>query len=230
MSLKKMITLSMAGVLSIATCSIYAGSPETDSPACPPALLFAPYIYLGASVGWAYSDWRDFILGSGGPSDVNIDTNGFTYGGKLGYQATDHVGIEGGVFKLPDSDESAGSGADEINGKITSWFVYVAGTIRIAVFDPNLHIMGKLGGAYRSLDHTGSFNEGVGQGSYGTVMFGAGLDYDLQAYNLPLSVGVDYLFVPATSARFLDFNFRTDKDTAPAAQLAVADITYHFGI
>ena len=227
MSLTKIIT---ASVLSLAACSVYAGGPENEFPGGPPALHFGPFIYLGASVGWAYSDWRDFILGSGAPGNVHIDTNGFTYGGKLGYQATDHVGIEGGGFQLPDSDESAGSGADEIHGKITSWFVYVAGTMRIAVFDPNLHIMGKLGGAYRSIDHTGLLNEGVGQGSYGTVMFGAGLNYDLQAYNLPLSVGVDYIFVPATSARFLDFDFNTDKNTAPAAQLAVADITYHFGI
>ncbi len=62
MSLTKIIT---ASVLSLAACSVYAGGPENRSPGGPPALHFGPFIYLGASVGWAYSDWKDFILGSG---------------------------------------------------------------------------------------------------------------------------------------------------------------------
>ena len=35
------------------------------------------------------------------------DTNGFTYGGKVGYQFLDHFGVEAGIFNLPDSDQQS---------------------------------------------------------------------------------------------------------------------------
>lgn len=235
---KMVVVVSAASALSLATVSIYAGGPETITTTLQPVILFMPYVYLGIGLGGAASDWQDFIFGNGSDDEddninVNADGGGFVFGGKLGYQATDHFGIEMGGYDLPDSNIKINFGPQfhSITGEIDSWFVYVAGTIRAAMFNPNFHVMGKVGGAYRNLNHTGDFFQfsGEGNGGYGTVMFGAGVDYDLQAYNWPLLVGVEYMLVPGTADSFASNN-GIDKNAAPNAHVAVATLTYRFTI
>ncbi len=234
---RKMIKNTVAGVLSLASFSIYAGGPETVTTNFQPVPLFTPYVYLGIGLGGAASDWQDFIFGNGSDEDDNssthVDNGGFTFGGKIGYQATDHFGIEAGGYDLPDSNLKITFGPQlpSVTGEIESWFVYVAGTLRAAMFTSDFHVMGKVGGAYRNLDHIGNFFEfsGLGNGGYGTVLFGAGVDYDLQAFNWPLLVGAEYILVPGTADSFVG-NSGIDKDAAPNAHVAVVTVTYRFTI
>ncbi len=219
MSLTKIVILSAASVLSLATFSAFAGGTETVLPASQLVPQFTPNTYIGLGLGGAYSNWDGFLF-HGYHAIGNADDAGFAFGGKLGYQGSEHFGIEGGIVSLPEAD---GSGQG-LHGEVDSWFTYVAATIRASVVDPNLHVTGKVGAAYRNLDHSGSAFTGVGDGSYGTVMFGAGLDYDLHAHNLPISVGAEYTMIPGndTSADF--------KNSAPAAHVFLATVNYHFGL
>lgn len=218
MSLRKIVTLSAASVLSLATFSAFAGGTETVVSNYAPVPQFTPNVYVGLGLGGVYSNWDNFLFGSDHSSVVSAENGGFTWGGKIGYQASQHFGIEGGIFDLPNSHVSVTNLA---SGKVDSWFGYVAGTIRASVVDPNLHVTGKVGAAYRNLDHSGTFFSGVGDGSYGTVMFGTGLDYDL--HTLPLSVGVEYMLIPSNDTG--DF-----KDDAPAANVFLATLNYHFAM
>ncbi len=236
MNVKKGLIFSVAGVAMLTGLAAYAGGPEVINtavaPTCPCAYGFTPFLYIGGSAGWAYSDWNSFIL-SGFPQ--NADTNGFTYGGKVGYQFLDHFGVEAGIFNLPDSDQTilANDFTNEnLSGKVSSWFAYGAATIR-AEFpgDPFFHIMGKVGGAYRAVNHSGQLYDffNTGDGSYGTVIFGAGLDYDLAMYRLPLSVGVDYWYVPGSNDSFFTATQAViNENAAPAAQVVVGTISIHF--
>ncbi len=219
MSLTKIVTLSAASVLSLATFSAFAGGTETVVPAYASVPSFTPHAYVGIGLGGAYSNWNSFD--NGNDYGVKADNGGFAYGGKLGYQASEHFGIEGGIVSLPDSDVSATGYKPK--GEIDSWFAYVAGTLRASIIDPNLHVTGKVGGAYRNLDHEGSLFTGVGSGSYSTVMFGTGLDYSLRTRNLPLSVGAEYMMIPSN-------NSGDAKNQAPSAHVFLATLNYHFAL
>lgn len=214
---------------------VYAGGQDISAAApcsvCTPT--FKPFAYIGASVGWAYSDWNSFIL-SGDP--LSADTNGFAYGGKIGYQFFDHFGLEAGGFALPTSNQTVATltpGAS-LSGSVNSWFVYGAATIRAALpFNPNLHIVGKVGEAYRSLGHDGSLYNNVDNGFYTTLIFGGSLEYDLASQNLPLTLGLDYLYLPGSKDSFLTTdNSATpiNKQAAPAAQTFALTLSYKFSL
>lgn len=238
MSLKKVLTFSSASVALLSCAVVYAGGPEVIAPpACPVcAPYFAPFIYIGGDLGWAYSDWASFIV-SGLPSSAG--TNGFTYGGKVGYQFLDHFGIEAGIYGLPNSDQTVTfddplDQSETLTGTVNSWFAYGAGTLRVEVpVIPFLYAIGKFGGGYRQLNRSGSlysndvFN--VGNGGYSTVIFGGSLEYDLGAYNLPLAIGIDYLYVPASTGSFFTTT-NINADAAPAAQVVVGSLSVRFAV
>lgn len=226
MSLKKILLFSAASIVGLSGVAAYAGGPDTMAPACPVCVSpFVPFAYLGLSPGWAYSDWNHFII-SGLPSSA--DTNGFTYGGKLGFQFSDHFGIEGGGFVLPNSNQTVSG----VSGTVKSWFAYGAATIRAAFpGSPFFHIMGKVGGVYRALDHNGDLYTNVGNGNYATVIFGGGLEYDLAAVNLPIALGVDYLFVPGTNYSWLQNSSPfINANAAPAAQVVVGTLSLRLAV
>jgi hypothetical protein len=237
MNIKKILTYSVVSA-SLLTGAAYAGGPDVIAPVCPVCVSsFVPFAYLGVSAGWAFSDWNNFILSGSG---ADADTNGFAFGGKLGFQFSDHFGIEGGAFMLPDSDQSVHV-VDEfgvphnLSGEVDSWFAYGAATIRASLpINPFFHFMGKVGGVYRALNRSGNLYEDVGNGSYATVIFGAGFDYDLGMYNLPLAVGVDYLYVPGSNDSFFAINNKNipivNQDAAPAAQVVVATLSLRFAV
>lgn len=234
MSLKKGLILSVASIAAMGSVAAYAGGPDmTAAPACPVCVsVFTPFLYIGASAGWAYSDWNSFIA-SGLPEDA--DTNGFTYGGKIGYQFLDHFGIEGGGFVLPGSDQTVGLvGFQQKTGTVDSWFAYGAATIR-AEFPgaPFFHIMGKVGGAYRAINHSGDlynfFN--TGDGDYATVLLGANLEYDLGMYNLPVALGVDYWYLPGSNDSYFANNSSViSVNAAPAAQIVVGTVSLRLAV
>lgn len=237
MSLKKVLTI---GVACLGFSSAYAGGPDV-APACPVCpVTFVPYLYLGLSAGWAYSNWQDFVA-TGAP--VDADTNGFTAGGKIGYQFSDFFGIEGGGFYLPQSDQSVTfypqyANAFTLHGQIDSWFAYGAATIRAPLFDPFFHVSGKVGGAYRQLDHSGSLynnvNDNDDDNNYATVIFGATLEYDLAPYHVPLTVGADYYYIPGSNSTFFKFNNNTNvtvnDGAAPPVQVVVGTLVFKFAV
>lgn len=237
MNIKKVALLSAASVAMLGGASAYAGGPDVIAapPACPVCVpAFTPFIYIGGSLGWAYSDWNSFI-DSGAPSSA--DTNGFTFGGKAGYQILDNFGIEAGIFDLPNSDQTLSNGllpSTSLTGTVKSWFAYGAATMRAAIpGDPFLHIIGKVGGTYRELNRSGSLydNFNVGNGSYGTVIFGGSVEYDLGAFNLPVAVGVDYLYVPGSNDSFFTTGGSViNKNAAPAAQVVVGSVSFRFAV
>ncbi len=245
MSLKKILTYSVVSA-SLLTGVACAGGPDVIAqPACPVCITgFVPFAYLGVSAGWAYSNWNSFIL-SGAGSDT--DTNGFSAGGKIGYQFLDNFGIEGGGFILPDSDQNVFFAANPpfpgftISGEVDSWFAYGAATIRsnVPFVDPFFYVMGKVGGVYRALNHSGELYENVGNGNYATVIFGATLEYDLAGYHLPIALGVDYYYIPGSEDSFFktsnlnndnDMDDIINKNAAPAAQVVVGTISLHFAV
>jgi Outer membrane protein beta-barrel domain len=239
MRLKKILIVSAASVAVMGNIPVYAGGTEVVSPACPAYISpFVPFLYIGASAGWAYSDWNSFII-SGFPESA--DTNGFAYGGKIGYQFLDNFGVEGGAYVLPNSkqtleevdiDDNDQFIDTDVSGTVKSWVAYGAATIRAALpFNPFLHVMGKVGGVYRAVNHSGTLYENVRSGSYGTVVFGANLEYDLASVNLPLTLGVDYLYVPGSNDSWLTVKDPgINKNAAPAAQIVVGTLAIHFAV
>ena len=235
MNIKKILIASSVSGILLASASALAGGPDlAAAPACPVCVpAFTPFLYLGGSAGWAYSDWNSFIA-SGATS--NADTNGFAWGGKVGFQALDLFGLEAGIYDLPNSDQTltANVGPQQqpvsVSGTVKSWFAYGAATMRAQIPTiPFLYVMGKVGGAYREVDHSGSLYDNVGDGSYSTVMFGASLEYDLGGYNLPLAVGVDYLYVPSSADSFFT-STGLNADSAPAAQVVVASLSARLAV
>ena len=227
MNLKKILLFGVANIAILGSGMAYAGGPEVIAPACPACVsTFVPFAYLGVSAGWAYSDWFDFIVSS---DEKTADTNGFAYGGKIGYQFSDLFGVEGGGFGLPRSNQSV----NDVSGKVNSWIAYGAGTIR-APFPghPWLHIMGKVGGVYRAVNHDGELYESIhSDDNYGTVLFGGTVEYDLVPYHWPLAVAVDYYYVPGSNDAWLSSNpIGLNEAAAPAAQIVVGTLTFKFAV
>jgi hypothetical protein len=71
---------------------------------------------------------------------------------------------------------------------------------------------------------------GVGDGSYATVLFGASLEYDLATHNLPLAVGVDYFYVPGSQNSFLTNVGGINSSAAPAAQVVAASLSLYLAV
>ena len=62
MNLKKILICSGASAALLSSPIAFAGGPEPLSPACPVGVVpFMPFAYIGVSVGWAYSNWQNFI-------------------------------------------------------------------------------------------------------------------------------------------------------------------------
>lgn len=235
MNIKKiLIVSSMSGVL-LASASAFAGGPEVIAAPCPVCVpAFVPFLYIGGSLGWAYSDWSSFIA-SGFPTSA--DTNGFAYGGKAGYQVLEHFGIEAGIYGLPNSNQTVtftnlGPQPVSLTGTVKSWFAYGAGTVRAQVPDvPFLYVIAKVGGGYRSLNHSGALYDdfNVSGGGYSTVLFGGSLEYDFGAYNVPLAAGLDYLYVPSSTDSFFSTS-GINGHAAPAAQVVAASLSVRFAV
>lgn len=243
MRFSKIKVISSASLLTLmASINVWGGGPDVVAPVCATCVpAFYPYTYLGIAAGWAFSDWNSFIFD--GSSNVfgltpfvgDVDTNGFVYGGKLGFQATNNFGVEIGGYILPNSDQAIFSHITDswVNGTVKSWFAYAAGTLRATVpYEPNAHIFTKVGGVYRAVNHSGELYDGVGGGYYWTVLFGAGFDVDLVACNLPFTVGLEYILVPGSLDSWYNPGTSTgiDKNAAPAAHVAVASVSMRFSI
>lgn len=183
---------------------------------------FDPYVYIGGQAGWANSNWSDF-------SNLSADNSGTTYGAKLGYQATRRFGVEIGGFLLPNSD--LGISGLEPTGTVKSWVAYAAGTFRLPLaYDGNLFLRGKVGGAYRNLEHEGELFAGVGDGSYITAILGASLNYMFRSdTTLPIIVGIEYSNIFGSQDGWSQ-NGHINENGAPAAQIVTGTLSVAFKV
>ncbi|GEM_PF-6168754 len=180
---------------------------------------FGPFVYVTGQVGWAHSDWSGF-------TGIDADDTGTAFGGKLGYQATHRFGAEIGGFALPDSDQNIYS----ISGTVKSWVAYGAFTFRMPLFkNERLYLRGKVGPAYRSLEHDGQLYQGVGNGHYWTGILGASLNYAFNTYTYPIVLGVEYSNIFGSRDSWAE-SYYLNNDAAPAAQIVAATLSVAFRV
>ena len=199
------------GSLVLFSIFFYSHSYASTAPATP--FVFTPYLYIGGQLGWAHSNWSDFI-------NTDAENSGVVYGGKLGYQITRRFGAEAGGFVLPKSDQTP-------NGTVKSWVGYGAATFRFPLLkDESLFLRGKVGAAYRELDHDGELYQGVGEGHYWTAILGASLNY---AFNFthPLILGVEYSNIFGSRDSWSS-DGHINADAAPSVQIVTGTLSVAF--
>lgn len=213
MSVKKLLVMGAASVAAVGASAAMAGGP--DHMAMPVAPAFQPSVYLEGHLGYAQSNWADELANGVMGAAVNNANGsvfsptdkgkgGFAGGVDLGYNATQHLAVEGGWMYLP---EVKGTHNTAVNRTITglangatanvkSWMAYAAAKFSVPVME-NLNLFGKVGVAYRSLKYSVSqtvagLANSTGKGHYWTPVFAAGLQYMMQNW----IVGAQYLYLP----------------------------------
>lgn len=209
------LVLSLVGIL-----PAYANSEM------PLANAFGSYLYVGGEVGAAHSDWSGF-------GDLFFaDNYGVVYGGKMGYQATSRFGAEIGGFILPTSDQSQWvindfSGKD---GSVKSWVGYGAATFRFPLSkNDRFYLRGKVGPAYRSLQHSGALyaDTGISNGHYWTAVLGASMNYAFGSVDKPWIIGIEYSNIFGSSDAWSS-NGSINANAAPAVQIVALTFSKAF--
>lgn len=221
---RKMV-LALSLLTSLATTSIYADLATTASD------LFGPYVYIGGIVGAAHTDWS----GSNNSSNSMWFTSndGVVFGAKMGYQATKRFGLEIGGFSLPESDQTLWiTDVTGIDGSVKSWVGYGALTLRLPLSqNDRFYLRGKVGPAYRNLQHSGALYEeaGVEDGHALTAILGASLNYAFGSRNKPWIVGVEYSNIFG-SGDFWNSNNTINSNAAPAVRILALTLSKAFKI
>lgn len=239
MSVKKYFGLAVLGAASLVATSAMAGGPDIA-----PAPDYSGF-YIDGGVGYASSNWRDFIGGvflptgfAASPGYITSNGKGFTYGGDLGYQFNQYFSFEVGAYDLPSVTGNFGASAILGNAlpfsaggvKVDSWLLYAAAKIAIPLFQ-NLDWFGKAGVAWRFLSYSGpamavinpvtgsTFGSTVTDTHYATYMFATGMQYWITEN---WSVAFQYMFVNGRSTIF-SFN-----QQAPNVNLYLLNFGYKF--
>ncbi len=208
--MKKILILIMCAFGCFIFSNIYAN----------PVNSFVPYVYVGGELGGAYSNWSDF-------THINADNFTGVYGGKLGYQAARHFGTELGGFFVPKSNQNESVNNVTINGSVESWIGYGAATFRMPlIHSERLYLQGKVGPAYRSLEHDGQLYTGIGAGGYWSAILGTSLNYAFGAQN-SFVVGIEYSHVFGSSDSWSS-NGHINQDAAPSLQIVAATLSMRF--
>jgi hypothetical protein len=183
------------------------------------AYAFDPYVYVGGQLGWGHSNWSDF-------TNDNADDGGVAYAGKIGYQATRRFGAEAGGFVLPKTDITDLFVSS--TGTIKSWVGYGAMTFRFPLTkDERLFLRGKVGPAYRNLDHSGSLAY-LGTGHYWTAILGASINYAFKNDSPnPIILGFEYSNVFGSSD-WNSSNGNINPNAAPSAQVFAGTLSLAF--
>lgn len=218
--MKKIIITALA----FASFTSISANARPAAPA-PVPNAFGPYIYVGGEAGWARSDWSDF-------TGLVADDAGAVFGGKLGYQATRHLGAEIGGFVLPKSDQTAWANLSSAEGTVKSWVGYAAATFRMPLFkNERLYLRAKAGPAYRSLQHSGVLYDttDVGTGHYWTAILGASLNYAFSDSTHPVIIGVEYSNIFGSSDSWSS-NGVINANAAPSVQIVAATLSVAFRV
>lgn len=222
MSVKKLLIMGAASVAAVGASAAFAGGP--DHMAMPVAPAFQPNVYLEGHLGYAQSNWKDFLANGVMGASLNTTTGaifsptdngegGFSGGVDLGYNATQYMAVEGGWMYLPEvkgahSTTTSRTVAGLANGttaKVKSWMAYAAAKFSVPVMQ-HLNLFGKVGVAYRSLEYSLSAAAAtainatnpnlLGKGHYWSPVFAAGLQYMMQNWIM----GAQYLYLPGNSS------------------------------
>ena len=205
MSVKTNLLIAAAAVLGVS--SAYAGGPEMM--AAPAAPSFTPYFYGELGLGYAQTNYSDYL--GGGLSGDNTN-GGLSYAGDFGYEFMPHLAVELGGGYLP---EFKGDGTDDL--KWSSWYAYGAGRIDTNVMNDKTNVYAKAGVAYRSNKQSDS--DGSNTESVWAPIFGAGVSYDVRD-NIYVALEMNYIG---------NNNDNTDLDKiSPAASIYMAKVGYKF--
>lgn len=239
MSLKKYLSLAVAGAATVVASSASAGGVEVA-----PAPSYSGF-YIEGDIGYARVKWNDFQGGIFNPVGVGSITGlaggttsdgsgGFAWGGDVGYQFNQYFSAEMGAYSLPSvSGNVRTTGNPNVAtdaAKVSSWLLYAAGKLSVPLFR-NLDMFGKLGVAWRFLSYsgpglaltdgaTGQLNSSLFTNThYAAVIFGTGMQYWLSPN---WSLNLQYLHVPGRS-KAEDF-----AQQSPNVNLIVGGVGYKF--
>ena len=198
-------------------------------------------IYVDLHLGYAQTNWNNTnvngVMGAPGVSYFSPTSNGnggFTVGADLGYYLTQHVGVEGGWFYLPQvsgavTDFGHTNGNNPLNSTATinSGFAYLAAKLDISVLY-NLDLFGKIGVAYRYLTYnvpaaTSALNI-AGNGSNWSPVFSTGIEYICKNWLL----GMQYLYLPGSSHVNNAVGGFGAPNATPDSNLYTASLGYRF--
>src|SRR5262249_54047743 len=116
---------------------------------------------------------------------------------------------------------------NEIDGSVKSWVGYGAATVRIPLLhSENLYLQGKVGPAYRSLEHDGQLYTGVGTGGYWTAILGGSLNYAFDTRD-PIILGIEYSNVFGSSDSWSSGG-HINQNAAPGVQTVSVGLSIGF--
>ena len=240
--LKNVLNIVLCGCLTIVATKATSAAVQVGSP----QHKLHP-LYLDGTLGWASSDWMNslnYVFPSQTSTQLSHASNGFVYGGDLGYYLNRHFSIEVGAMGLPKANygiQSAGLSAAgtsylaQDNGSISNWLVDLAGKVTFPVTTlSGLELFGKFGVAYRA----GNFTDyevlnGTPVGLIQPSVFdllepivGGGLQYRMNEH---WSINTQYLFAPygILSTTILGPN-QADHISIPSLQTVTGGLSFNF--
>jgi len=143
MSVKKLLVLTAAGIVSLGMTAALAGGPDV-----------APAdngVYVDLNLGYAFQDWEGIGNILGGVGFVTWGDNaqgGFAGSVDLGYQWNQYLAAEFGYWYLPQANFTVLPGGVGASGSINNYALYLAAKFMAPVMD-NLDLFFKAGLAYR---------------------------------------------------------------------------------
>jgi len=178
MSMKKLLILAAAGLVSSAALAGGVGSYN----AAAPALHSYTGIYIEGLAGYATTYYKDLIGTNVAADSWSHGTGNWAFGADVGYQWNKYFAAElGGVYIL----KSTYNDANANDATFKPWVAYLAGKVSVPVVN-NVSVFGKLGLAYLK-QRVGEYNGNTTLGSVANVnlgnsthwgpMFGVGVAY-----------------------------------------------------
>jgi len=175
MSMKKLLVLAAAGLVSSAALAGGVGSYN----AAAPALHSYTGIYIEGMAGYATTYYKN-LVGTSASDDWTHGTGNWSVGADVGYQWNKYFSGELGGVYLFSSKYNDASASGQVTFK--PWTAYLAGKVAVPVVD-NVSLFGKFGVGYvrqKVSQGAGTAMPGVANydtGSHWGPMFGVGVAY-----------------------------------------------------
>lgn len=256
MSIKKLLVLSAAALVTASSAVAFAGGPDAMGPptAAQPApcvdmsSVFSPALYIDLDGGYAFQNWNQFVVSNStvfsntasSNSGFGITDNGYGGGTGLidvGTQLFEHIGAEvGGIYlpKVTGPQDANGAGLPGASATQYNWAVYAAGKFSVNVpHVSGLSLFTKVGPVWRAMSNVGfAVSNFSGPHSYWTALYGAGFDYNLSGTAPMLtgfSVNLQWLGMPGYSGGDR-YNNKTIATLQPADNLLTAGLGYQVAL
>jgi opacity protein-like surface antigen len=211
MSVKRNLIIAAAAAFGVSAA--YAGGP--DMMAAPAASGFTPNFYAELGLGYADTQYEQFMEGSQMTSNTTNPNGGLSYAGDFGYQFMPHLAVELGGGYLPDYDFDVAGAA---GNTVSSWYAYGAGRIDTMIKD-KINVFAKAGVAYRSFSFSGADASATSDSDYyWGPMFGAGVSYDVR----------DNIYVAAEYNHLGGTSDSSEGNSLPDANIYMGKVGYKF--